>query len=282
MSTWREKDNGFCESLIYGDPEYVNSFTSLIIFGFGLLLLFLVRTNNHLIKFICGSITVTGMGSFAFHWTLWKSTGLLDTVPMLFASYGAGYLCLDLITYKYIKIDKNDMKMYQICSNIFALLSLCCLYPGIMITAIDSSNNSSFDILFAIPNIIIIFTTLFMRFYTFIEYYENNHYIDVKRSFISVLLGLSVALFAAILWFITELNCNNYDWMKYTYAHGFWHLGISYGYYHLMMFFVYMDGLIKDLEPYYKKGKSKYEIYLYYIIPVVVYKYENIQSIIPK
>ena len=273
MNKWRVEDDSFCESLIYGAPEYVNSFTSLIILFFGVFLLFLTKCNNALIRLVSASIAITGIGSFAFHWTLWTSTGLLDTVPMLVASYVASYLSMDLILYKYVKIDKKEIRIYEICSNILALITMCALYPAIMITAIDGSNNPTFDILFAIPNVIIIFSTLFMRFYTFKYYYNNiannDLFSDVKRSFISVLIGLSSAAFGAILWFVTELNCDEYDWMKYTFAHGIWHIGMSYGYYQLMVFFIYMNALIRGKNPYYKVGDTKYKKYLYYFLPVV-------------
>ena len=278
MNKWRIKDNSFCESLIYGDPEYVNAFSSFVMLFFGIFLLFLTKCNNALIRIISASIAITGIGSFAFHWTLWTSTGLLDTVPMLVASYTASYLTMDLILYKYVKIDKKEIRTYEICSNMLALIVLCGLYPAIMITGIDGSNGVSFDILFAIPNVIIIFATLFMRFYTFENYYHNKEnndlFGDVKRSFVSVSVGLSSAAVAAILWFVTELNCDEYDWMKYTYAHGLWHIGMSYGYYQLMVFFIYMNALIRGKEPYYKVGNTKYKKYFYYCFPVVDCKHQ--------
>jgi len=265
---WDIQDNPFCESLIYGHPEYVNSFTSLIIFFVGIYLLFMTKCANALIRIVSASIAITGIGSFIFHWTLWKSAGLLDTVPMLLAAYLATFLCLDLIIFKYIKIDKQNTKLYQILSNLFALLILSGLYPAIMVTAIDSSNDMIFDILFAIPNVIIIISILFMKFYTFDQHYGGSLN-DVKKTFCSILFGLSLATFSAIIWFITELNCDEYDWMKYTFAHGLWHIGMSVGYYQLITFFIYMNALIRDKNPEYKKGNSKLEIYLYYILPVI-------------
>lgn len=113
-----------------------------------------------------------------------------------------------------------------------------------------------------------------MRFYTFKDYYENEQHSfqnDVKRSFFSVLLGLSITAFSAILWFITELNCkkNGYDWMKYTFAHGLWHIGMPYGYYHIMTFFIYMRSLIKGNSPYYIIGETQVQKKLYYFLPVI-------------
>ena len=283
MSKWTIKDGYFCESLIYGAPEYVNSFTSLFILFIGLYLLYNnAKMNDIIIRFISGSIAVTGIGSFIYHWTLWKSTGLLDTIPMLLAAYSSSYLCFDIILYKYIKMGKKNDKLYELLVNIICLIILCFLYISIMITAIDSSNNIYFVILFLLPNIIIIFAALFMRFYTFYEYYnDDNGNIElcnnIKHSFYSIILGLSCILFFALLWFVTELNCKKekYNWIKYLYTHGFWHIGMSFGYYHLMIFFIFMNSLIKGKNPIYRYKPSGFYRYLYIILPIIDYYIDN-------
>lgn len=281
MSKWTANDGFFCESLIYGAPEYVNSFTSLFILFIGLYLLYNTKSNEIIIRFISASIAITGIGSFMFHWTLWKSTGLLDTIPMLLSSYSGSYLCFDIILYKYIKIDKKNDKLYELVANIICLIILCLLYTSIMITAIDSSNNIIFVMLFLLPNIIIIFTALFMRFYTFYHYYYDDEHLElcnnVKHSFYSIILGLSCILFFALIWFLTELNCKKkeFNWIKYLFAHGFWHIGMSFGYYHLMVYFIFMNALVKKKKPSYKYGIRGWQKYLYIILPVIIYNQDN-------
>ena len=143
-------------------------------------------------------------------------------------------------------------------------------FSAVMVTSVEGSNSAIFDILFAIPNGIIIFSTLFMRFYTFERYYVENNVssYNVKKSFWNILIGLSSIAGASILWFITELNCDKHKWMRYTFAHLVWHICMSYGYYNLMSFLIYINALLRGKNPSYKKGV------IYKILPVIECEYQ--------
>ena len=58
MSYWEEPVDGFCESFVYGKPEWLNVFSSLFIVFFGGFGLFTSFHSNLFIKVILSSFTL--------------------------------------------------------------------------------------------------------------------------------------------------------------------------------------------------------------------------------
>jgi len=296
------EEKRFCESYIYGIPEYVNSFTSIFIFIFGLLLIYINNNTNIIIRFIASSFTITGIGSFYYHWTFHRGAGLMDTLPMLVSSYLGAYMSLDIILYKIFKKDhghraklgacrseprersdlganlgdrRSTRDLYEILSGTLCLLIASGLYISIIFVSLTDSNNGTFDILFAIPNILILFGSLFIRFYIF----AGNDNLELKKSFIYLTIGLSSIIFSAILWIITELTCEVHTWTRYLYAHGIWHIGVSYGFYNLIIFFIFINAFIKDRKPFFNSPEGGGWALISKIIPSVKIRENNVTKV---
>lgn len=60
-------------------PEYINSYSSLVMFVLGLYGLFTSNVFNIVTKLLQASLVVTGVCSFFYHYTGWQGAGYMDT-----------------------------------------------------------------------------------------------------------------------------------------------------------------------------------------------------------
>ena len=88
-------DHSFCEANLYGGaPEYINSFTSLIISLIGLFgLKYNVHFNND-IYMLYVNLFINGFMSFGYHWTNMLGFGLLDRFGMILIAYTSVSSCV--------------------------------------------------------------------------------------------------------------------------------------------------------------------------------------------
>lgn len=113
--SWDDLTKGFCESRYSSPPEYVNSFSSLLIVLIATYGIYGTKQSSLIVKLIYGTMFITGIGSFGFHWTLHYGWSLMDRVPMIIGVILGSYMYLDLIIWttfvgrlKLIRSDNNQ------------------------------------------------------------------------------------------------------------------------------------------------------------------------------
>jgi Ceramidase len=211
----------FCEVFLYQDtqepilpvqPEYVNSFTSLIIFFLGLLLLQKSSKQPTIFQLCATCFMCNGIASFGYHWTLMSILGSLDTASMIFASYfGASYL---------FEITRNINHPYFKWITIVENFVLMC---GLLLTigfAEQTTGIPEFE-----------FQYWFMLAQGFVCSGLARWVYYVPRIRKAIALGFSIVVSSGILWLITEPSCHNNHWIAYTFSHAFFHIGMSSGFY---------------------------------------------------
>jgi len=197
---WNTFDHNFCEGTILSMPEYLNSFSTLIMVYYGLL--GLSKTNDILLKLINIMFIITGVGSFLYHWTGTYGFALLDEIPMIIIVF--------LLNIKIETLIKNnkwiDLKLF-----IYLLFMTC-----IIINNTIKSQRLLFPLYFAIIFVFLIYK---------IKLLTNNEIINK---------GIYIMLISAIIWIITENSCKYIKLYIFLIGHPLWHLGISYGYYNII------------------------------------------------
>lgn len=264
MLTWRTPRTPFCEGIIDGAPELINSVTSLAMLFYGLAGLFISHNHNMTIRIISATLAVTGIGSTIYHYTLFSGWGQVDGLPMLISSYLGAHTALDAVIYKRIAIDYDDHDRYETMSSILSLVVMVGLSFSLALSAIEETEQY-FSVLFLIPELGIAIGALLIRL---VSHYDLNDE-GMNRAFKHMYIGVGVSVTAAIFWAVTENLCPTYTWMRYLFAHGFWHVGISVGMYFLMQFLVYTHSHNKNKAPYWKTGDSTVEKIFYKMVPSV-------------
>jgi hypothetical protein len=264
---WDLEAPGFCESLVSGPPEYVGAFTSLFMTLFGSMGLFLSRNTNILGRVIAASLTFTGIGSLGYHWSLYAGWGMLDSIPMLISSWLGGYFAFDAILYKEVAIKKNLRRDYELYSSLLSLPFITALVVSIVFSVTDNVPNQLFTITFLVSELLIAVSVILIRFLSHHELAGNEEF---HQAFTYMYAGVGTAVSAAIIWAIVENMCilPGNEWMRYTYAHGFWHFGISLGMYYLIQFFIFVHAHNIGNEPYFIK-RNGFQGVLFKIFPAV-------------
>jgi hypothetical protein len=278
---WHDIQPGFCESVVSGPPEYVNSISSLAMVFFGLMGLFVTQNHNIIIRVTSAFLTVTGIGSIAFHASLQSGWGHVDALPMLLASYIGAYQAFDVLLYKkllslanttYESYGSKDKRLYERISGLLALIFMSLLSFTLAIS-LSEDYAYLFSILFAIPEILIGLAALLIRFVSHndIKEMERNGLDakDIYHAFNIMYIGFGLSVAAAIFWFTTELYCKDNTWLRFLYAHGIWHITISLGMYFLMQFLVFTYSFNVGKEPFFVRGERWYSKAFYCVVPTV-------------
>jgi hypothetical protein len=194
----------FCEGRILGIPEYLNSFSSLVI---SLVSYAGLQTKNlnEDIKMIYFVLFLNGFFSFGFHWTMYYGWKTLDQLTMIFCIWFGLRLCINICKYK------SNIPSYALhFSNLLIIALSVCEYDGFFRTS------------FTVECLMLIY---FHKVLTMDLHYKDYYGLGRK--------GLYISISAGIFWIATEIFCNKYLIM----GHSVWHLCISYGM-HLMLQFV--------------------------------------------
>lgn len=266
LINWYDLAGGFCESVVSGPPEYAGSISSFAMIIAGLFGLFLSRNHNILIRVTSASLAVTGVGSTFYHWTLYIGWGLIDSIPMLIASWLGGYLGMDAIIYKLIALDRGQRRNYERVSSLLALI-----YVGSMVLSIVFSHveglSSFFPIMFLVAELSIALAVILMRFVANKDLKNNA---GLRQAFKVMYIGFGSSVLAAIVWFTIEKLCPKppFHWMRYTYAHALWHTTISIGMYYIMQFFIYIHSFYTGKNPRFVRTKNRWN-WVFILIPVV-------------
>jgi hypothetical protein len=216
----------FCESKLLGYPEYLNSFSSLFISGFGILGLQNNTNNNFILESIYTIMVFIGLGSFGYHWSGTLFWRLMDETPMIIG--------ITLVTY-YFNYLYNLIKRESLINNrieyfIFLFLSIL------------------FIIFNSVPNYSKLFPTLFglIGFYLYcklilliiiIRYDFKQHILE------KIIHSIGIILFSAFIWILTENYClNSYLFLL---GHPLWHFFIGLGFYNLIQTIYFIDVSIK-------------------------------------
>lgn len=262
---WDDLETGFCESIWSKPPEYGGAFSSLFMTIFGLMGIFIGRNHNILIRVVSATLAVTGVGSFAYHWSLYAGWGYMDSIPMLISSWLGGYMAYDSIIYKKYALDLNNRRMYEIWSGITSVIFMGAMVTSIVFSIIEGLSRF-FTYMFLVAELSIALALVLVRTTMKLDTTDP----EVKKAFKLMYAGFGISVLAAIVWAMIENLCRmpGFKWMQYTYAHSFWHFGISIGMYYLMQFFIFIYAHNTMRNP-------KIEI-MWKIIPYINYKKNEI------
>jgi hypothetical protein len=216
----------FCESKLLGYPEYLNSFSSLFISGFGILGLQNNISNNVILESIFTVMVFIGFGSFGYHWSGTLFWRLMDETPMIIGIT----LLTCYFNYLYNLIKRENFIYNRIEHFIFLFMTI-------------------FFIIFnSIPNNLKLFPTLFgfIGFYLYcklilliiiIRYDFKQHILE------KIIHSIAIILFSAFIWILTENYCiNSYLFLL---GHPLWHFFIGLGFYNLIQTIYFIDVFTK-------------------------------------
>ncbi len=269
---WDFKREPFCEGVISLGPEYASSISSVAMIIFGTFGLFLVRYNNLLLRVISASLAVTGFGSILYHWNLQHGWGLIDSIPMLISSYLGALMASDAVLYKLVRIDRKNMRLYEIVSGILALVVCAAMAFSLAMTVIEEYA-WLFSIMFLIPELIIGLCVMLIRFVSHRDFEDVQYFGSANRY---MYIGFSIAVLAGVVWSIVENVCKQEGmaWIRFLHAHSFWHVSISYGMYLLMQYLVFINAYNKGLGPYFRSSDSRAWKWFWIAIPAVAVRNE--------
>mgnify|MGYP001215527089 CR=1 FL=1 len=182
----------FCEKRLYGNPEYLSSFSSLFISLFPIYSLKYSVIQSRIIINILLLLIITGITSFGYHWTGWYIFKHLDEIPMIISIWlGLLFSQKNISTYIFIN------------TYMVSLLALNTYQPF----------QNLFPIFFAIPFSMLIPITL------------NKRHELSGSTYKTKLLGIILISLSAFIWIVSEVFCC----AKLIWAHSLWHLGIAIG-----------------------------------------------------
>jgi hypothetical protein len=227
---WSEFDRltyGFCEGTIYGHPpEYINSFTSLPLTIVGLIALF-ASNNTHIVsKLFYASLTVSGIGSFGYHWTNSFGWRLIDEFSMIMISLSSLLSVTTCLVNKLV-----PFKRRSIVYNVMVLAIVLDLILTLVFDALDHVN--IFRLQFGAFMFVVAIGVMCLIFL--------NRNID-RGILLYSYIGLILLVFSSSMWLTVELLCDNPNlyWIKYFPGHPLWHIGLSFGAYYLGQFIAYL------------------------------------------
>lgn len=226
--------NNFCEKRLIGNPEYLSSFSALIIS----LIPYIGIKYNKNISYGAFNIyillIITGLTSFGYHWTGWYIFKHLDEIPMLLSVWlGLLNLSKEYSRNFYLSFAINSYFTLILALN--TIPSLQFLFPYLF----------SISLLSTVP---LQFLKLKLKKYTF------KKYTNIKLS----LIGILLCILSGIIWITSEIYCNK--WL--ILAHSLWHFGIGLGVYYTII-----------SEEYFKNKRENLDVkikYMYKIIPVII------------
>lgn len=246
---WNSVGNGGCEKL-FTTREYINAYSSLIfnlVGGYGL---FFCKTNDDLTRSIYTSLFMTGIGSFMYHWSLFRLYNLFDIIPMFFMSWYLNYLVWKTVFTSFI----SKGKMLDTFLDISHLLTHCALVFTLACQAVDGDPwgiHIGFIESFATPQIssAVGGFILYMKFRNIRNPVSNGtptNIIDVRY----MIFGIALVIFGAVVWLTTELDCFRYrkissEFDRYT--HAIWHISMAISVHYLIQ-------MITSIK-YYSEGK---------------------------
>ena len=247
---------GFCESLLYGHPEYVNSYTALCILFSGLYGLYNLSNDvniSNIWRLLYSIFIINGIGSFGYHYTnyfIWK---FIDEYTMLIAIFMGIYQGSQLLLYKFIMIDKQlSPKYYVIIMNIISIVIviLSTVFIAFLTVDIKSNNVVSSAFYFAVSNILLL--VFIGKQYLYRKEMENND--EFKKLFRYINKTFIIALIAGIIWGTTEPFCDKIVFIQYLHTHAFWHITISITIYGFCIIGIFINYYNNGYKPILKFG----------------------------
>ena len=210
----------FCEAVLFGRPEYVNSISSVAMIAWGLPMLLFAPTQSLFAKLIASLLVTNGVGSFFFHWTGYPFWGYFDFFPMALGAVLSLQVLADMVLLELVR-DRRP-RLYQLLSGgTFGLAMSYALVALILRTEAEFAPLR--PLLFFLPLLAVFGLMLVVRFRTHTEFVADH-----PRLFALSQRALLFGILAAAFWLSTELNCDRAPWLGYLHAHMFWHFGVTY------------------------------------------------------
>lgn len=220
MSSWYTLQPVFCEGNAYGPPEYLNSYSSLVIIMFGLYGLWYNTLSCSTLRLCYSMCIVCGIGSFGFHYTLQRGWCYMDQIPMLLIQMmETGHLFHTI---------------YPRACVILLPLYLCFNILTVVISTLPETKRTDFANLFTLQFIPTIICMLWARFIShkhlkFIPATKGTIFNSEGRVYSMMWQAFSVWIIAGCIWNIYERTCGTYSWLRYIPIHPMWHILSSYG-----------------------------------------------------
>lgn len=198
----------FCESL-YTRVNYepINSLSSILIIFLGLYGLYTCKTITNAQAF--SFLTLTGIGSMLYHYTLQLKFQVLDEFPM--------GLCAMTLVYRGLLICYP--KRFKLISIYFATHATCMLGYSIF-----SATEYLFFFLFGTSVVAstIVLCILIVK--------SGIHYTVFRRYIYATLL----MKFSLLMWLVYEIGCHQFPELQFIPIHALWHATSSYSSYLLI------------------------------------------------
>jgi hypothetical protein len=262
MTNWNDFDHCFCEGFIDSTnkniyniqnkdictmPEYLNTYSSLIIIVFGLIGLF-GKHNSTTISILYSLLTVIGFGSTMYHYTGYRGWAYLDEIPMLL-SFSLGTIYIIDIYYSLQKIYNLFLKKLLYLIIISLMMTFLCL-------SIMDSHRTLFPLYFII--IVIICLQYFYKINKILykENFKHTHYLRFKN------YVFYLTLFSSIIWITTEKLCYYTNNKILLIGHPIWHISSSYGAYVFIQIILYLKKFKSTNVSFKKNG-------IYYFLPII-------------
>lgn len=235
----------FCESYLWGHPEYINSFTSLV-FSFLMFYLILMNEVNSVITLFTVVVFLTGIGSFMFHWTGWNLFASTDVNPLFLAPCLGMYITFNAIFYKHFQLNRGKYVYYKWSRFFTSFISMSWFF--IVLTLRENDDISlPFEWYFIPPCICVGLGLMWMRFVS--HEFQFAEFTKLRRYFY-------VACACAIVAIVTnrlEPDCRDNKVMRYFQTHGIWHITMAYTTYLLVVILVFIHHLNTARFPHFRR-----------------------------
>jgi hypothetical protein len=217
---YKEKLSGFCEAKIYGEhPEYLNSFTSIIMTWVGLIGIYNNIHTCQNIYMLHSALLINGFCSFVYHWTAQYGWGVFDTVTIAFIVLFGGISLIEKLRIVY------NIGYRNILVNI-----LPTLYFTLMIVPSCVKNDVLFRKFLGLFIVLIVISFIMIH-------HRIHHLEDLNHSILhNGYKGIAYVAIGGVSAALSEIFCDSHPFIKYIPGHPLWHLFISYGTYHVAQF----------------------------------------------
>ena len=234
---------GFCESLLWGHPEYINSITAIPIILSGIYGLYNLSNSINISpiwRLIYCLFIINGISSFGYHYTAYFFWKFIDEYTMIIAVYIGIYQASELLLYKYIIMDnKLSKEYYTILMNTSSsiLMILCTISTAFL--AVDIHTNDVIGLSFTCAMFYLFGLCGVGRFIIYKKESINSK--EFKKLFEFLGKTFKISIFAVSIWFMTEPFCNDIIFIRYLHTHGIWHIAASIATYGFCLLGVFID-----------------------------------------
>lgn len=202
-------DHSFCEASLYptGSPEYINSITSLYISYIGLFGLLYNSKKNDDITMAYASLVVNGICSAMYHYTNVIGWGLMDRFSMIM-----------IVVYSY------NFFLSSLSSGTLTRIGII-TYLTLLTTVTGLHYETGFNILFG----------CFLVSLMFLLFIQDRTIGFTNEQWNFGICGIKYIILSGTFWILTEMLCTSFWFMKFTFGHAWWHIGVSTGGYYLTL-----------------------------------------------